>query len=230
MILNEETYSPPPCRSLFSDGQWLIPEAQRPEDWRERTAPKDLPVRREKAPYLAVVIAPPVRKRKPQDFKPGHLKHEGSGTPKRVTITPEEIAAREAAGETVEQIALSIQCHPSVLWVLLKRSNVTRPERTCERCGKPTKKHRQARQCNACIKVDKLEYHKIWARDQRRANGIYPKTAMSPEERRVRRLESNAKWRANQAQIPCSIAGCTNGQFTGGLCSRHESQKRRGKL
>lgn len=40
------TYSP--CRTIFSGGQWAIPDSERPKDWRERIAPRDLPAEKPK--------------------------------------------------------------------------------------------------------------------------------------------------------------------------------------
>ncbi len=159
MILSDnETYTPPPCRSLYNaDTGWAIPEAQRPPDWRERTAPKDIPAAKPKADWAAAMAAAPRkvgRPPKPKTVKVrvcgpvGRPKHSG-----RIHITPEEIA-RRLAKETMAQIAKEQGCNMSHISRLLRRvSGLDIKARPCRRCGGEKKRGLKALYCHACAAV-----------------------------------------------------------------------------
>ncbi len=151
----DSEYTPPPCRVLMSGGQWAIPEAQRPADWRDREQAKEAPEAKAKTPWL-YVEQPKRQPAKPRGFQAGHPKYGGkvAGTMRRIVITAGEIAARMLAGETIEQIAAVLKCHPSVLYIRMQTAGVALPNvAKCHACGKPTDRSPQAKYCRKCVKL-----------------------------------------------------------------------------
>ncbi len=134
-------------RSIFSGGEWRVPEKERPADWQERTeARNDAPV---KAPYICLRGEGGKQHR----FAPGHPKYGGRkacAATRRITITGPEILVRLEKGETIYTLAKKLKCHASLLYRLVSAAGLSLPAKMCQKCGEPTGKRHQAKFCATC--------------------------------------------------------------------------------
>lgn len=143
-------FTPSPCRSIFSGGEWQVPPEDRPADWEKRTTARHSATT--KAPYVCV-RGEGGSVRKPRGFRVGHPKYGGkkAGAHKRVTITGPEIVARLEAGETTYTLAAKLKCDASMLYRIVQKAGLEIPPRKCLRCKEPTGKRHQAKYCATCV-------------------------------------------------------------------------------
>jgi hypothetical protein len=79
----------PPVRQLFADGEWLVPEDQRPRNWQQITLPRDY-VERVKPSYPTGTLRVPVAAT-PRQTRPAVQ------TPRVERVPPREAPAEDGA-------------------------------------------------------------------------------------------------------------------------------------
>ena len=212
----EQPRIPPPCRVLFTAGLWIVPPEERPADWQLREQPQALPAPKPPKQEWATMKrhAPPQVTRAPH--KPGagrppkakalkpqpHASAVRRARTRRVTITPQQIADRQVAGETVRQMAKTEKCDPSLLHRILRKAGLlTQTASKCGICGNPTGKAPQAKYCATC-----------------EPEAVKARAVRNQKEYLVRLAEHAEK---------CSADGCETPARIRGMCSLHYQEERR---
>lgn len=197
-----------PVRSLFAAGEWLVPESERPANWRERMEPKEgfsaktaeyinrMEQRRagmvEHHPPSQITRAPHAPGAgRPRGFAKGHAKVGGAKKGARLGITAEALAERMKT-ETLAAIAKDLGCHFTSLSKFLSRSGVA-IVKLCADCGEPTKRAANSIRCWPCAVKYTGNLHNESRKEKRAAKPRKKRAFADPVTSKEKR---RASWRA----------------------------------
>lgn len=191
-----------PCygavRVLMSGGSWRVSECERPEDWRDRCEPKQLPPPKPPRDWAAErhaasqIARAPHKRGAGRPRKPARVSVPGRiGRPKgtgRIHITAAELAEQSKL-RPVKVIADELGCHESHLYRMLKQAGLRAADRCCEDCGFPTGRASNARRCEACS-----EKHDNELRNASRRANYQPRKRKYPPRNAADRKAYQAAW------------------------------------
>ncbi len=142
-MMESEGYTPAPGKILYSGGKWLVPENERPADWREREQPKAVKPPAEKVAWsdlspATFTVKPmlPVRRTKAPESLPEGFKRSRESSkyqPRMFKFTAADCVARFEAGEMPKDVAEAYGCSIDLVRRKLREAGVPLPSRKLPR-------------------------------------------------------------------------------------------------